>query len=467
MLAATNARSSAARSTFSMALLLATATAVFAQDAASHWPQFRGTNAGVVADNPALPMTWSATDNVAWSVAVPGRAWSSPVVWGDLVFVTSAVNTRGEEPLKPIGAYVSRALDGPMTGADINKTGAEHRWMLFAFDVASGAIRWERELLRSVPRQTAHQKNSFASETPVTDGERVYAYLGHAGLFAFNMDGTPAWTAPLGPFEMRLGWGTASSPVLHDGRLYIVNDNEQQSFIAAFDARTGRELWRVNRDDENSNWTTPYVWVNEQRTEIVTSGTGKVRSYGLDGTLLWELTGMSSIDIPTPFASGRLLYIASGYPADAKRPAYAIRPGASGDITVADGATSGPHVAWFHPTLGPYNPSPLVYGGVYYTLLDRGFLTAHDATTGKEIYGRQRIAVDASGFTSSPWAYNGHIFGLSEDGVTYVIKAGPNFEVVGRNVLDEMTLATPAIAQGSVFVRTASRLYRISRTATR
>ncbi len=442
-------------------LLLAFATPALAQLTA-HWPQFRGTTAGVVADDPALPMTWSETENVVWSVDVPGRAWSSPSVWGDLVFVTSAVNLQGDEALKPVSAYVSRALDGPMVGADVNRTAAEHRWMLYAFDAGTGAIRWERELLRRVPPKSTHQKNSFASETPVTDGERVYVYLGHAGLFAFAMDGSPAWNVPMGPFEMRLGWGTASSPVLHDGRLYIVNDNEEQSFIAAFDARTGREIWRVNRD-EGSNWTTPYVWVNEQRTEIVTSGTGKVRSYGLDGTLLWELTGMSSLDIPTPFASDGLLYIASGYPADRRRPTYAIRRGASGDITVAEGATSGPHVAWFHPSIGPYNPSPLVYGGRYYTLLDRGFLTSHDAKTGEEIYGRQRIAVDATGFTASPWAYNGHIFALSEDGVTYVIKAGPSFEVVGRNELDEMTLATPAIAGGSVFLRTASRLYRIAR----
>jgi len=455
----------AARAATSTIVLTMVTIAAEAQSGSS-WPQFRGMNAGVVADNLALPMTWSATENIAWTVDVPGRAWSSPVVWGNLVFVTSALNVQGEEPLKPISAYVSRALEGPMTGNDVNKSAAEHRWMLYAFDAATGAKRWERELLRSVPRQSTHQKNSFASETPVTDGERVYVYLGHAGVFAFNVDGSPAWAAPMGPFEMRLGWGTASSPVLHDGRLYIVNDNEQQSFIAAFEARTGKEIWRVDRD-ENSNWTTPYVWVNEQRTEIVTSGTGKVRSYGLDGTLLWELTGMSSIDIPTPFASGGLLYVASGYPADQKRPTYAIRPGASGDITVAEGGTSGPFVAWFHPTLGPYNPSPLVYDGRYYTLLDRGFLTSHDARTGAEVYGRQRIAVDAPGFTASPWAYNGHLFALSEEGVTYVIKAGPVFEVVGRNVLDDMTLATPAIADGSVFLRTASKLYRIGRGTSR
>lgn len=430
---------------------------------AREWPGFRGTGAGVVADDPALPDSWSQTENVAWSAAVPGRAWSSPIVWNDLVFVTSAVNTQGDAPLKPVGAYLSRALDGPMTGADVHKTAAEHRWMLYAFDFASGALRWEREVIRSTPSETTHQKNSFASETPVTDGQRVYVYLGHAGIFAFNMDGTQAWSVPIGPFPMRMGWGTAASPALHNGRLYIVNDNETQSFLAAFDAATGRELWRVNRD-EASNWTTPYVWVNERRTEIVTSGTRKVRSYGLDGTLLWEIAGMSNIDIPSPFASGGLLYVASGYPADQRRPTYAIRPGASGDISLPAGATSGPFVAWFHPTLGPYNPTPLVYDGYYYTLNDRGFLTCHDAATGREVYGRQRIAADASGFTASPWAYNDRIFALSEDGTTYVIAAGPEFKVIGRSSLDDMTLATPAVARGSVVLRTASRLYRLART---
>ena len=228
----------------------------------------------------------------------------------------------------------------------------------------------------------------------------------------------------------------------------------------ALSKETGAELWRVDRD-EGTNWSTPYIWENDRRTEIVTTGTGKVRSYDLDGNLLWELTGMSSITVTTPFSRFGLLYISSGYIGDRKRPVLAIRPGASGDITVSEGQILNESVAWFQPQSASYNPSPLIYGDYYYTLLDRGYLTCHDVRTGEEVYGRQRIEVGAA-FTSSPWAYDGKIFALSEDGDTYVIKAGTEFEVLATNSLGEFTMATPAIAHGSLFIRTVSKLYRIT-----
>lgn len=444
-----------------LALALVMSCAVAALPRAENWPQFRGARAGVAADDPALPERWSETENVVWKIDVPGRGWGSPVVWGDHVFLTAAVNSvRAEDPLKPVPYYHGGSLGGTMTGRDIGTSQDPLRWVVYDVDFKTGTIRWERAVETAVPRQSTHQKNSYASETPVTDGERVYVYFGNAGLFAFDMSGRPVWSKPMGPFKMRDGWGSAASPVVHGGRVYIVNDNLEQSFIAAYDARTGAEAWRVNRD-EGSNWTTPYVWVNERRTEIVTTGTRKVRSYDLDGTLLWELAGMSSLHIPTPFADNGLLFVTSGYPTDPLRPAYAIRPGAAGDISLKEGETGNAFVAWSHPTLGPYNPSALVYGDRYYTLLDRGLLTCNDAATGKEIYPRQRIAPDAGLFTSSPWAYNGKIFALSEEGDTYVIQAGPEFKVLGKNSLNEMTLATPAVANGSVIIRTASKLYRI------
>jgi outer membrane protein assembly factor BamB len=250
--------------------------------------------------------------------------------------------------------------------------------------------------------------------------------------------------------------------VLHQGRIYIVNDNDDQSFLAAYDAKTGSEVWRAERQ-EGTNWATPFVWQNELRTEIVTSGSDRVRSYDQSGKVLWELSGMSTISIPTPFERFGLLYLSSGYIADALRPVYAIRPGASGDMSLKPGETSNSHIVWSSPTAAPYNPTPIVYGDSYYTLFDRGFFTSHDARTGKEIYARQRITGEASGFTSSPWAYNGKVFAMSEEGDTYVIQAGSEFKVLGRNSLNEMTLATPAVARGSLFVRTASRLYRITK----
>jgi outer membrane protein assembly factor BamB len=254
--------------------------------------------------------------------------------------------------------------------------------------------------------------------------------------------------------------------VLHGGRLYIVNDNEEKSFLTALDARTGKPVWRVTRD-EGSNWATPFVWEHADRTEVVTAGTRRVRSYDLDGKLLWEFGGMSSIAIPTPFAKLGLLYVTSGYVGDDVRPVYAVRPGAVGDISLKSDETSSRFVAWYHPQAGPYNPSPIVYGDYYYTLLDRGFFTCHDARTGQEIYGKQRIDPEAAGFSASPWAYGGKIFALSEDGDTFVIQAGPEFKLLGKNSLDEMCMATPAIYRSSLIVRTASKLYRIQNGAPR
>ena len=386
------------------------------------------------------------------------------MVWGDHVFVLTAVNTKQpNQPLNAVGTYLARSLGGPMTGADISQPTDEHRWILYDVNAQTGAIRWERTIHSGVPSQAVHQKNSFASETPVTDGERVYVYLGYLGLFAFDMNGKPAWSKSIAAPKMRMGWGPSASPILDNGRLYIVNDNEERSFIAAFDARTGNELWRTERADEASNWSTPFLWRNDLRTEIVTTGSKKVRSYDTNGKLLWELTGMTSIHAVTPISSHGLLFVSSGYFPDPLRPTYAIRPGATGDISLKGEERTNSFVVWSHPTLASAYPSPLVVGDQYYTLMDRGFLTSNDAKTGKEIYGRQRIANDAGTFSASPWSYNGKIFAVSEDGDTFVMQAGPEFKVLGRNSLGEMTLASPAVANGSLYLRTATKLYRITR----
>ena len=435
-----------------IACVVMTMVAATAVLGAQNWPQFRGATAGVGVDHPDLPDSWSMSENVAWVTAIPGIGWSSPVVWGDHVLLTTVVNTGQQDPPKP-GFYIG---DWPASTAP-------HRWMVYDIDYGTGSVRWTREVASTPPGRAKHLKNSYASETMVTDGERVYTYFGNLGLFALDLSGKLVWSKPMGPFKTRNNWGTGASPVLHQGRIYVVNDNDEGSFLAAYDARTGAELWRVNRD-EGTNWATPFVWQNDLRTEMVTSGSDKVRSYDLSGKLLWELKGMSTISIPTPFDRFGLLYLSSGYVADALRPVYAIRPGGSGDISLKPGETSNAHIAWSSPTAAPYNPTPIVYGDAYYTLFDRGFFTSHDARTGKEIYGRQRLTADASGFTSSPWAYNGKVFAMSEEGDTYVVQAGPEFKMLGKNSLNEMTLATPAVARGSLFVRTASKLYRITKS---
>jgi outer membrane protein assembly factor BamB len=429
---------------------------VTAGSAGEQWPQFRGMQAGVAPDDPALPDTWNRTDNVVWTADVPGMGWSSPVVWDNLIFLTSVIRPDPVD-LPKLGFYNGNT--------DRTAPTSVHRWMVYAVDFSTGRLAWEREVHRGVPLVVRHSKNTYASETPVTDGERVYAYFGGVGLFVFDIKGTPVWAARMDPIKSR-GFGTGASPVLHQDRVYVVNDNDDRSSITAYDKRNGEVIWQVPRE-EGSNWSTPFVWEHDGGTEIVTTGSGKVRSYTPAGRVKWEATGLTSIHVPTPFAKHGLLFISSGYLGDSVRPVYAIRPGASGDISLRAGETSNQYIAWSNPRLGTYDTSALVYGDYYYTLMDRGFLACNDAKTGNEIYARQRITADASGFTASPWAYNGRIFAMSEDGDTFVMQAGPEFKVLGKNSLDEIAMATPAVAQGSLIVRTASKLYRITNRASR
>jgi outer membrane protein assembly factor BamB len=441
----------AAVAAFSAASLLAPDSSLEAAPD-SVWPQFRGPRASGVAEGEAPPSSWSATENVVWSVPVPGRGWSSPIVWGERLYLTAVVN-EGEDVEPRKGLYFGGNRDEPPE--------TEHRWVVLCFETRKGRVLWEKLAHRGRPAGPLHIKNTYASETPVSDGERVYAYFGNLGIFAYDRDGNELWSRKLGSYKTRYGWGTAASPALHGDRLFIVHDNEESSFIIALDKRSGEPLWRRARE-EKSNWATPFVWENSLRTEVVTSGSGKVRSYDLDGMLLWELRGMSTITIPTPQAAHGLLYVGSGYVMDKLRPIYAIRPGASGDISLEEGAAGSAHIAWRQPSAAPYNPSPLVHGDHLYVLFDRGFFACHDARSGREVYGKQRLSDEAQAFTASPWAHGGNIFCLSEDGDAFVIEPGPEFRVLEKNSLGEMCMATPAVAGGSLYIRTLTRLYRIA-----
>ncbi len=423
---------------------------------AADWPQFRGPLSRGVADDPGLPERWSAMENVAWKIDLPGRAWSSPIVMGNRVFLTTVVNTgESEEPKK--GLYFGGNRPAPPA--------AVHQWLVMCLDVASGRELWRRQVHEGKPLSAIHLKNSLASETPVSDGERIYCYFGNLGVFCLDLQGEVVWTVPLEARPTRFGWGTAASPVLHGDRLYLVNDNDAKSYLLALDKHTGKEVWRVDRD-EKSNWATPYVWQNAMRTEIVTPGTGQVRSYDLQGQVLWTLTGMSSITIATPYEHDGLLYLSSGYILDLAKPIYAVRPGASGDISLAEGKSSNDWIAWSQSAAAPYNPSTLVYRDRLYVLYDRGFFGCFNAATGAEVYEKQRVP-EGRAFTSSPWAYNGQIFCLNEYGETFVVAAGDKFEILHINRLadDDMCMATPAIADDRLFIRTSARLYCIQRTS--
>ena len=417
-----------------------------------NWPQFRGAGARGTANESKIPDRWSATENVAWKCDIPGRGWSSPVVWGNHLFLTTVVNTAESEAPKK-GLYFGG--DRPLPPGSI------HQWKVLCLDLVTGDVRWERQVHEGKPKSSIHIKSSYASETPVTDGERVYCCFGNVGIFCFDFAGNEQWRHELPALPMRLGWGTAASPVLHEGRIYYCNDNEVASYLLALDAQTGKEVWKIQRD-EKSNWATPFVWKNEQRTEIVTPGSGGVRSYDLDGKLLWTLKGMSSITIATPYEANGLLFVSSGYVMDQKRPVYAIKPGANGDISLTEGQTSNEFIAWSQPKGAPYNPSTLVDDNRLYVLYDRGLIGCFDARYGQELYSPQRLP-DGRAFTSSPWAAGGKVFCLNEDGVTFVLKAGDTFELLHTNALadDDMGMATPAIVGDRLLIRTAARVYCI------
>jgi outer membrane protein assembly factor BamB len=435
-------------------LALAAIALAFAPSAgrAEDWPQFRGPGGtGVVAGNVVPADKWTTEENVAWKADLPGNGWSCPIVTGGKVFVTSCVGP--EKGAAPKTGYYAPLSTKTAPG--------EHRWMLLCLDATTGKVLWEQVAHKGSAPHPIHIKASYASETPVTDGERVYAYFGNVGAFCYDMTGKELWSKSWDIVPTQLNWGTGASPVLHGDRLYVINDNEKKSFLVALDKRTGKEVWTVERD-EKSNWATPFIWDSGKRTEIVTCGKNKVRSYDLDGKLLWEFGGMSSICVPSPVAAHGLLFISSGYEFGRPRPVFAVKPGASGDISLKKGEESNEFIAWYKEPAGAYHPTPLVLGDYLYVLYSTGFLSCFEAKTGKPVYEKERLA---GSFTASPWAYDGKIFCLSEEGTTYVVKAGPEFQSLGQNVLGEVALATPAVADGRLFLRTVNSLYCIQKPA--
>jgi outer membrane protein assembly factor BamB len=337
------------------------------------------------------------------------------------------------------------------------------RYMLSALDAATGRTKWEREAVKMVPGGGRHRKNTYASETPFTDGERIYASFGqNVGLFVFAMDGTPLWKKQWPPQPIYLDFGTASSPVVHEGRVYLVHDSERLSYITALDAKTGEELWRTPRPATGmpkSSWMTPFVWQHALRTEIVTTGKGLVISYGLDGQELWRIGGMA---MPTASATAwdGVLYVGTGSQGDANRPFLAVKPGAAGDISLKD-ARSNDFVSWMQPRASGYTPSAIVHAGKAYLVHDTGILTVLNAKTGAQIY-KVRIGGGGHTFSASPVAAGSRVYFLSEEGVTFVLDTGETYTEVAKNDLAEMSLASPAIAGHALYIRTQSKLFKIA-----
>lgn len=428
--------------------------------AQEEWRSFRGVGArGIGEDGTGLPTKWSETENISWKVAVPGRAWASPIITGNQVIVLTAVSD-GEEEAPKKGLYFGGERPEPSPH--------KHEWKLISYDWKTGERQWEQVLHSGRPQTPIHVKNSYASETPVTDGKTVISFVADVGVFATGVDGLEKWSRKLPPRKRRLDWGSAASPVIHDGRVYLVNDNEEKSTLTSLDVETGEVIWEIGRD-EPSNWATPFIWENTGRTEIVTNGRNRVRSYDLDGKLLWDMPGLSAIAIPMPFAVDGDLIICAGYVGDRQppsQPVMRIAPGAAGDIGLENDAVSGGPVVWRAVRASSYNPTPVCYGDSIYVLWDFGFFNARSLATGEEYYEKERIRRDPPvGFTASPWAYDGRVYALSEDGETFVFEAGKEYKLLHVNKLDEMCMSTPAMARGALVIRSIGHLYKIQESA--
>lgn len=440
------------------------------------WPRFRGPDANPASETAKPPDRWSKTENVEWKAAIPGRGWSSPVVARGRVFLTTAV-TDGASKKPQTGTeysnqYVAELVKQGLSEKEVmEKVMARDfelprevtlHYLLYCLDLKTGATIWKKEFHAGRPPGGRHRKNSFTSETPATDGKAVYVYVANLGLWAFDFEGKQLWNTPLEALPVYLEFGTGASPVLAGNQLIAISDNQSKQFVASFDKRTGKQLWRTARDlglkEFRSGWSTPFVWKHAARTELVTVGPRVAVSYDLEGNELWRLGGMADAPVPSPFSRGGLLYIDGGR----GKPLFAVRPGASGGIGLAEGARSNAHVAWSEPRGGTYLPTPVAYQGSLYVLNETGILSNLDAQTGKVAY-RNRLDANAGNFTSSPWAYGGRIFCLNEEGKTYVVTAGPKFDLAGVNELDEMAQATPAIAGDRLLLRTESLLYSIRR----
>jgi outer membrane protein assembly factor BamB len=420
------------------------------------WPQFRGIHADGTDDRHPGPTTWDVTRNqaVRWKTAIPGLGHSSPVVWGDTVFLSTSISGQKDAGIKT----------GYYGDIDPVKDDTPHQWRVYAFDKKTGAIRWQQTVLTSVPKIKRHMKSTHANSTLATDGERIVAFFGSEGLYAFDMQGKQLWKKDLGVLDAgyyvapEAQWETGSSPILHDGVVVVQADVQKGSFIAAFDARDGKELWRKTREDVPT-WSTPTVHEVNGRTQLLVNGMRHVGAYDFKtGEVIWKLSGGGDIPVPTPITSDGLIFVTNAHGLMA--PVYAIKDTATGDISLKDGAATNASIVWSYGRGGGYIATPIVYRGVLYVAGYNGVLTTYDTRTGKKHY-TQRLADGTTAFSASPVAADGKVYYASEDGRVFVLKAGPAFELLATNEMGESTLATPALSEGLIFWRTQGHLIAV------
>jgi outer membrane protein assembly factor BamB len=424
---------------------------------AANWPSFRGPHASGDADGQYPPATWDAPKgiNVRWKTPIPGLGHSCPVVWGDKVFITTAVSGDPKSTFRP-GLYGN--VDS------VNDT-TVHTWRVYCLDKQTGKIVWERVAHEGVPRIKRHTKGSHANSTPATDGSHLVVCFGSEGLYCYDFQGKLLWKRDVGVldsgffFDADYQWGFGSSPILFHNLAILQCDVGKNSFIAAYDVANGRQVWLAPRD-EIPSWGTPTICEGTGSTELVTNATKHARGYDpLTGKELWRLGRHAEITVPTPVAGSGLIFITSGY--RPIQPIYAIRPGAKGDISLRDGQESDYYVAWSKKRGGPYMPTPIVYRDYLYTCSNNGIVACYEAKTGKQVY-QERLG-GSGGYTASPVAADGRLYFTSEEAGIRVVKAGPKFELLATNPMGDVCMATPAISDGMVFIRTQHFVYGIGR----
>ena len=414
------------------------------------WPQFRGIAAAGVAEGFSLPATWNTKDgtNVRWTAPIPGLGLSSPVVWGNDVFISTSISGQKDAGLK-VGLYGDIA---PV------QDDTEHEWRIYALDKRTGKVKWQQTVHKAVPKIKRHTKATHANSTLATDGERLIAFFGSEGLYAYDLAGKQIWKKDLGVLDAGFfmvpdaQWETGSSPILHEGVVILLADVQKDSFLAAFDAKTGKELWRTPRADVPT-WGTPTIHQVKGQTQILVNGFRHAGAYDFKtGKEIWKLTRNGDIPVPTPVVNGGLIYITNAH--GPLSPVYAIKETATGDITLPADATTSEHIAWSVPKGGGYMCTPLVYRGLTYIVTYNGVLSAYDAVTGERKYQQRLLESTSSAFTSSPVGNDGKVYVASEDGQMIVLKAGPTFERIATNDMGASVLATPAISEGRLIVRT-------------
>ncbi|MHC4742597.1 MAG: outer membrane protein assembly factor BamB family protein [Planctomycetota bacterium] len=425
--------------------------------AGDNWPSFRGAGANGVAEGHAVAVKWDVgkSENVLWKTAIPGMGHSSPVVWEDRIYVTTAVKGEGQSRLK-VGLY------GDVVSEDEKEA---FSWRIYCLDRKTGNVLWNKEAHHGVPAVKRHPKSSHANHTPCTDGKRVVVFFGSEGLYCYDMEGKELWKKDLGLLDWgyyRMGeaqWGGSSSPVIHGDMLILQCDVQRDSFIAAYDLKDGTEIWKTPRD-EVPTWGTPTVYAGKEHSQIIVNGYKHIGGYEIaTGREIWRMKGGGDIPVPTPVVANGLIYITNAH---GRAPIYAIRISAKGDISLGEGQSSNKHVAWSYGRGGNYMQTPVFYKGYLYLCSDRGNLSCYQPKTGERIYS-ERLGSGIGGFSASTVAADGKIYCTSELGKVFVVKAGPEFEIISINDMGETCMATPAIYRGMLLFRTRSNVVAIAK----